>query len=124
MCKSGNCTYVGQTEQKWSERRDQHMDNIRYARAELEGGTEGGKRRADQRMRGHGGNLVKHAVMDCDEGIDWMNSGPVVMESSWKQRRVKESIQTLKMELEGQTVLNQCDQIDQGWRELIEMKKQ
>ena len=45
VCKCGKCVYVGQTEQTWGERRDQHMDNIRYGRSELEGGTESGQRK-------------------------------------------------------------------------------
>ena len=107
----------------WQERRDEHRDNIRYARAELDAGTESGRRRANERMRGNGGNLVKHAVLECDKGINWEVSGPIAIERGWKQRRVKESIETYKRQLDGKKVLNQCDHLDQGWKDVIRMKK-
>ena len=66
---------------------------------------------------------MRHAVIECEEGIDWEHSGPIVMEKGWKQRRVKESLETVKAELSGKRVLNQCDQIEQGWRNLLMMER-
>ena len=89
----------------------------------MEAGTESGRRMADQRMKGHGGNLVRHIVMECSEEIDWEKSGPILMENGWKQRRVKESIETFKREIKGQRILNQCDALDQGWKSVLLHKK-
>ena len=121
-CKCGKCVYVGQTQQRWDERMEEHQANIRGANAEWHAGTQSGRKRAEDRMKGHGGNLVKHVVKDCDKGINWKKSGPVAMEKGWKQRRIKESIETFKREIKGKTILNQCDYLDQGWKEILNME--
>ena len=122
ICKWGECVYIGQTEQRWDERKKQHQDNIRYARAELDAGTESGRRKAHERMNGNGGGLVKHVVLNCDKGIEWESSGPIASVKGWKQRRTRESVETWKRQMRGKTVLNQCDHLDQGWKDILEMK--
>jgi hypothetical protein len=112
--------YVGQTKQRCEERLKQHRDNVRLARQELYTGTAMAKLRAEQRMKGVGGGLVKHATMECEQTIDWEKAGPVEVESNWKARRVKESIQTFKNQKKGKVTLNQCDFLDPLWKDILE----
>ena len=66
---------------------------------------------------------MKQVLFDCEEEIDWNLSGPITMEKGWKERRVKESIETFKSEVEGKQVLNQCDALHQSWKNVMVMKK-
>lgn len=118
-CGCGEGVYIGQTKQRWNERRKQHSDNIRYTEQDIYTNTEMSKQRAEMRTRGIGGGLVKHVAVECERGIDWEKSGPVMQEKGWKQRRVKESIESYRQEMTGKNVLNQCDYLDNGWKTIL-----
>ena len=78
------------------------------------------KKNAEMRTNGIGGRLVRHLAMECDKRKSWETSGPVTQEKGWKQRRVKESIETFREELKGKQILNQCDYLDSGWKAVLQ----
>ena len=119
-CRCG-CVYIGQTQQRFDERLKQHKDNVRLTEQELYMGTEMGKLRAEERMRSIGGGLVKHTIKECQQGIEWEKARPVVEERNWKERRVKETMKTLKCQKSGRKVLNQCDVLDPGWMDVLDL---
>jgi hypothetical protein len=118
-CGCGECVYIGQTKQRWDERKKQHCDNIRYTEQDLITGTESSKLKAEMRTNGIGGGLVKHVAMECEKRINWEKSGPLTQERGWKQRRVKESIETYKQGIGGKKLMNQCDFLDSGWKRIL-----
>ena len=67
--------------------------------------------------------MHQHMVLECEDGIDWKQSGPIVTEKGWKERRVKESIETFKNEVKGKRVLNQCDVLHQSWKNVLLLKE-
>ena len=121
-CGCQECVYIGQTGARWEERRKQHMSNIRVTEQELYSAGEMDIKRARDRMEGPSGKLYAHAAQDCNQGIDWATSGPLKFERKEKQRKIKESIETYKMELKGKRTLNICEDLDIKWKSLIEKR--
>ena len=77
---------------------------------------------AEIRINGISGRLYAHAAKDCDHEILWEEAKPIRMEKNWKQRKVKESVESYKREMEGKTVLNICDTLDVKWKRVIEKR--
>ena len=61
-------------------------------------------------MNDRDGGLAKHATA-CQQGIDWDQTKIVGREQNWTQRKLLEGIETLRIENDGKTPLNQFNQL-------------
>ena len=73
-------------------------------------------------MAGPSGRMYTHSVKECSEDMKWQEAKMLKMEKGEKQRKVKESIETYKMELKQKNVLNICDHLDMKWKRVIKKK--
>ena len=116
-CKCGKATYVGETKQRFEERRQNHKDRERLTRQDMEMGR---NMSAQLRMGKTDAGLTRHSIINCQREVNWNDAKPVTQERIRKKRRVKESIETMKEKIKGEKeVLNQCDHLDEGYKQII-----
>jgi hypothetical protein len=105
--------------QRFDESKSQHQENVNITRRDINEGTEVSLRNAELKMAQGNGRMVRHAVLECDKGINRETAKPVRQEQRVKQRKIKESIVSYQEELKGKNVLNQCYILDEGWKCII-----
>ena len=118
-CECESSVYIGETGQRFDERKSQHQGNVNITRRDIQCGTEASLRNAEIKMAQGNGRMVRHAVLECDKGINWETAKPVRQEQRVKQRKIKESIVSYQEELKGKNVLNQCYILDEGWKSIL-----
>ena len=116
-CKCEKAVYIGETKQRFEERRQNHKDRERLTRQDLEVGR---NMSAEVRMGKMDAGLTRHSVLKCQNEINWKDAKPLTQERIRKKRKIKESIETMKEKLKGEKeVLNKCDHLDEGYKQIL-----
>ena len=63
---------------------------------------------AEMRMGKEGGGIARHSTQ-CSQSLDWKKSKIIATETGWRQRKVREGIESEELKLEGKTLLNKYD---------------
>ena len=117
-CKCGKVVYKGETKKRFKERKKKYEDRERLTRTDIANENES---RAQERMGKLDAGLTRHAVMNCEAGIDWKNAKIVYQESDDRKRKIRESIETMKEDLKGErNTLNRCVVLHEGYRPVLQ----
>ena len=95
-------------------RKKEHEAKVRLTKRDIE---DGNIELAEVRMEKEDGGLAKHSTQ-CSQGIDWKNSKIVTTERIWKQRKVREGIESEKLRLKGKNPLNNYEH-PEDWKAVI-----
>ena len=95
-------------------RKKEHEAKVRLTKRDIE---DGNIELAEVRMEKEDGGLGKLST-ECSQGIDWKNSKIVTTERIWKQRKVREGIESEKLRLKGKNPLNNYEH-PEDWKAVI-----
>ena len=113
-CKCKDSVYIGETYRMFETRKKEHEAKVRLTKRDIE---DGNIESAEVRMGKEDGGLAKHSTQ-CSQGIDWKNSKIVTTERIWKQRKVREGIESEKLKLKGKNPLNNYEH-PEDWKAVI-----
>ena len=99
-----------------------HQNNIKKTAKGLNSMLQRDNRDAEIIIADPSGRMYTHSVKECSEDMKWQEAKMLKMEKGEKQRKVKESIETYKMEIKQKNVLNICDHLDMKWKRVIKKK--
>ena len=94
--------YVGKTSRLFEVRKKQHESKVRLTNEDIQNGK---LTAAKGRMGKEDGGLAKHST-DCDKGIDWENTRVLGILNKFRQRKVREGIESLRNIHNKKKVLN------------------
>ena len=113
-CKCENNVYIGETYRMFETRKKEHQAKVRLTKKDLE---EGKIESAENRMGKEDGGIARHSTQ-CSQSVDWKKSKIIATETGWKQRKVREGIESEKLKLKGKTLLNNYDH-PEDWKSVI-----
>ena len=113
-CKCGQATYTGETWRKWETRKNEHMSKVHLTLQDI---AEGKTESAEKRMGAEDGGLARHGAK-CGAGVDWESSKILTMETGYVERKVRESVESIRVKHTGQKILNNCRNID-DWKPIL-----
>ena len=113
-CKCKDSVYIGETYRMFETRKKEHEAKVRLTKRDIE---DGNIESAEVRIGKEDGGLAKHSTQ-CSQGIDWKNSKIVTTERIWKQRKVREGIESEKLKLKGKNPLNNYEH-PEDWKAVI-----
>ena len=113
-CKCANNIYIGETYRMFETRKKEHEAKVRLTKKDLE---EGNIESAENRMGKEDGGLARHSSQ-CLMGIDWKKSKIITTEGKIKQRKIREGIESEKLQLTGKTLLNNYEH-PEDWKSVI-----
>ena len=108
-CECG-AIYTGETKRRFGTRLEEHRTKVRLTLNDIENGNQAS---ADARMGKEDGGLARHAT-SCNN-IKWEDAKVVASEAGWRQRKVREGIETCRVRSNGGKPLNISENLLQ-WR--------
>ena len=106
--------YVGETYRMFETRKKEHEAKVRLTKKDIE---DGNIESAEIRMGKEDGGIARHSTQ-CSKDIDWKKSKVICTEKGFKQRKVREGVESEKLKLKGKTPLNNYEH-PEDWKAII-----
>ena len=91
-----------------------HEAKVRLTKKDIE---DGNIESAEIRMGKEDGGIARHSTQ-CSKDIDWKKSKVICTEKGFKQRKVREGVESEKLKLKGKTPLNNYEH-PEDWKAII-----